>query len=540
MHNRNRLGTFGLIAIIGLFIITVNALFLNTLWRLDLTSDHRYSLSAATLKTLDGLNAPLEIDCYFTDKLPPPYADYRRSISDLLTEYQAASKGKLSFTVIDPVNMETERDREKKRNARLDLFGHTLREPTSIDIKLESLGVKAVEVSTFEADLQQVKRAYMSLVLSYHDKQENISLVDAMANIEWQLTKTIKILQRDSRPLVALVHNSGFSQINNFLKKMGRNIDIHEVDLDRDAEIPFDSDALIMIGKGELNSEFALKSIREFVMQGKKTAFLLDRMEVDPETMQARVGYDEVKENVYALLDEFGLSFSQGLVADEACVSLTGREQEGGQLSDTGVKYPLILDLIKLDQGSSVTRGLHGVAFPFSSAITVHAIEGVKGRALAESSTKSWIEELPIDFNPSRTWTKSTLKMNGPHVVLAELSGSSSSFPLIPKNSLPGAAEARKQVQILASGTSSFLWDDFFSDANIVLSSNIIDWLTADLDQIPTNTASFADPPIDGELSNFQRQAIKYGNALGSPALLMCYGMWRWRRRERRRYNPKT
>jgi hypothetical protein len=44
-----------------------------------------------------------------------------------------------------------------------------------------------------------------------------------------------------------------------------------------------------------------------------------------------------------------------------------------------------------------------------------------------------------------------------------------------------------------------------------------------------------AGSPLQAELSDGTRNAVKFGNALGMPFLLVAFGLVRWRLREARR-----
>jgi len=48
-------------------------------------------------------------------------------------------------------------------------------------------------------------------------------------------------------------------------------------------------------------------------------------------------------------------------------------------------------------------------------------------------------------------------------------------------------------------------------------------------------TRGLAEPPLQPEISDATRAAVKYGNTFGLPLLLVLYGIVRWRMREARR-----
>jgi hypothetical protein len=59
------------------------------------------------------------------------------------------------------------------------------------------------------------------------------------------------------------------------------------------------------------------------------------------------------------------------------------------------------------------------------------------------------------------------------------------------------------------------------SPANQVLALNIVDWMLADSALLEMRAREFADAPLDADLSDGVRQAVKYGNIIGIPVLLV-------------------
>lgn len=105
MTNRYSLGG-GLLLALSLFI-AVNLLANQTLtsWRLDVTQNKLFTLSPGTKNILAGLEEPITLKYYFSNKLfsgIPQYQNYGVRVRDLLEEYAAKSHGNLKLTVIDP------------------------------------------------------------------------------------------------------------------------------------------------------------------------------------------------------------------------------------------------------------------------------------------------------------------------------------------------------------------------------------------------------------------------------------------------------
>lgn len=83
-------------------------------WRLDMTEDKLYSLSDGTKAMLSNLQQPVHLEFYFSDTVAselPHIREYAKRVEELLQEYQLASGGQLTLSVIDPEPFSESEDR---------------------------------------------------------------------------------------------------------------------------------------------------------------------------------------------------------------------------------------------------------------------------------------------------------------------------------------------------------------------------------------------------------------------------------------------
>jgi ABC-type uncharacterized transport system involved in gliding motility auxiliary subunit len=197
------------------------------------------------------------------------------------------------------------------------------------------------------------------------------------------------------------------------------------------------------------------------------------------------------------------------------------------------IKYPFVPELRTLSFESPVTKGLTGVIFPFISRLKINKIDKLEPQVLASSSKMSWLENNPLNLNPKRDWNEDDISPGGPYPLVAQIRGI---LPKIfPGNGANESVDADLESRIIVVGTSAFIWDEFMSPSNQVLAQNIVDWMLADSSLLEMRARSFSDTPLDSDISDTLRQALKLGNILGVPFLLVLYGIIRWRMRESRR-----
>src|SRR6266571_4832539 len=91
---------------IGLMLVSANivaARFLTA--RLDLTSEHLYTLSRGTLRTLAKIDEPITLRFYYASRLGnevPAYGVYAQRVRELLDQYVAAAHGKIRLEIYNP------------------------------------------------------------------------------------------------------------------------------------------------------------------------------------------------------------------------------------------------------------------------------------------------------------------------------------------------------------------------------------------------------------------------------------------------------
>lgn len=521
-------------------LVLLNILGLRAFGRFDATRDRIYTLSQASKDTMSKLEDPVTVTAYFTDELPAPYSSNARYVRDLLEEFRAASKGRLSFEFLDPMSQETAEDQETKKEVKRDIFGRTFREPTSIERELAEAGVQPVEVRVIEDDQMQTKRAYMGIVIKHQEKKEVIPVVQDVRTLEYDLTTLVKKLTRPKTPVLGVVQGHEAPALHEKLTRLqtllSQMYEVRPVDLSAKERVDAEVDALLVIGPKTAFLPDEVKAIDQFVMEGKSVAFFLDAVQVDPRTFEM----SEATHGLGPLLETYGIKVGEQLVADVESAPLNVQERRGFMIVTMPVPYPFIPLLARLEGDSPVTEGLSGVTLPFSTPVTATAPEGATATVLAKSSRKSWLENKPYNLDPRREWRDETVTPNGPHPLMVQVSGKLKSHFAAEANTssasgTPVLAESKGEPRVIVAGGSAALWDDFMGRPNQALLLNVADWLLLDPALLTMRTRGLAEAPLQPELSATTRNAVKFGNAFGIPFALAAFGLVRWRMRESRR-----
>ena len=115
-------------------IITVAASFMHI--RLDLTGDHRYTLSKPTRKILSELKNDIYIQVWLDGEMPVQFKKLRRSVKEMLDEFRVASGRKVDYEFINPSAGKDAKERNRQYES---LYGKGLL-PFKIQAKDEEGG----------------------------------------------------------------------------------------------------------------------------------------------------------------------------------------------------------------------------------------------------------------------------------------------------------------------------------------------------------------------------------------------------------------
>ena len=246
----------------GLGLLAVVLILLNVLsnWcsaRWDMTSHHTYSLSPASKKLVRHLEDPVIIKAFFSPDLPEPYNAYERYVKDMLTEYHAASSGKVRF--------EFELTQPAKS------FEEHAQEANLLPIQFEEMG----------SDQLQIRRGYMGLVFYYRDHSEVLPVVKDLQGLEFDITSRIARMAQTQKRTILLTSGHGETEWRTAGSKLAQDLEelygLQDLHLPPQVSTaPVQADALVIIGPRQKFDDKSLWAIDQAIMKGIPAVFLVD------------------------------------------------------------------------------------------------------------------------------------------------------------------------------------------------------------------------------------------------------------------------
>jgi gliding-associated putative ABC transporter substrate-binding component GldG len=486
-------------------LIVVNFISVRIFGRLDLTSQNVYTLSDASKKLVNHLDDRLTIKAYFTEELPSPYNNNRRTTLDLLNEYKAFAGANLHFEFINPSG---EKGEEEARQQ----------------------GIPPVEVQVVKEDKFEVKRAYMGLVLMYEDRKEVLPVIQNLSSLEYDMSGAIKRLVVRTKKKIGFT--TGHQETPIFQLRAAQLVrgqyDPMMIDLAKNEPIGPDVAALVVLAPNAPFNDSAAYQIDQYIMRGGKVAFLLNKVRADLQSQQ-RMG-QELQLGLEDMLASYGIRLNADLIRDVQCTNINVVQQQGAFQMQSAVPYVYLPIVSTFSQNNVIVKDLQSVLFYFVSSVDTSGAtaRGIKTEVLARSSKRSGRQTGFFLLDPFMKYGQESFNESGiPLAAVAE--GSFSSYfngkPLVPQ------IAKSPDTRIIVVGDGDFMRDELAgSRGNMTFFANIIDYLADDAGLITIRSKNIVEPPLE-QVTDGVKQSIKAINLVLPSLLVIGYGIFRWRKR---------
>jgi gliding-associated putative ABC transporter substrate-binding component GldG len=515
LHQRRK--RFALTSASGLLLLAVIVILLNLLanfgfLRWDMTERKAYSLTPASRALVRELDDRVIVKAYFTPDLPSPYNTYARYARDLLTEYRAASKGrvKYEFVLANP--------------------------PQDFERKAAEAGLMPIQFQQVGSDQFQVRRGFMGLVMFYRDKSETIPVIRSVEGLEYDLTTKLARMARKNKKSVAFTAGHGETEWRLPQSRLAQDLqelyNINAVNLPLPATGQIQADALVVVGPTQKLDDQSLFAIDQAIMKGIPTAFLVDTKNLNARQFMAL----PLETGLKPLLAHYGIALKDELVYDAQCQTVTMTQNAGGFALQTAIPYPYLLMVSGFPKDHPITRDLDSVVVPFATTVDISsAAVGLAMTPLLQSSPRSWLAPPnTMRISPDAVPQPTAEMPRGPYPVGALYEGTFTSYfqgKPVPVQGQP-VVSASPKTQIFVLGTSHVLNPDLpgFPGTDAFI-ANLFAFLAKDETLLGVHPKGDLLRPLK-PVTNNTKDFFKVLCLLGVPLLAAALGIFLWRRRK--------
>ena len=365
LQQKNITRTLLLIATIFLMNIILSSNF----FRLDLTSDKRYTLNEISKKTMHQLDDFVYVRVYLDGEMPVEFKKLRRAIKEELDELKIYAPNEFHYEFINPTQ-----GNEHERNAIFNSLRSKNIEPFTIQTTDDEGG--ATQRILFPSALITYKGKEKAVnFLKYNDEispEENINF--AYQNIEFELISTINLLTRKDFPSIAFVEGHGeldFYETGDLEKELSQFYKVAHVTLDGNVGV-LDDYRTVIVAKPQTSwSEDDKLVIDQYIMNGGSVAWFIDGVTVSEDSLaNGAITYAiQNMHNLDDLLFRYGARINADLVQDLQCAYIPVNIAPAGSQANFQPAPWMYYPLLFANADNIITKGLNLIKAKYASTI---------------------------------------------------------------------------------------------------------------------------------------------------------------------------
>ncbi len=382
----------GITAIIVLFNIITHNLF----FRIDLTSEKRYTLSQDTKQILRNLDDIVYIRVYLEGDLNIPFKKFQDNIYDMLDEFKVYGKSNLQYEFMNPFEDESQEMQQKIIGQ---LYEKGLK-PTNIHQRDKEGGV--TEKIVFPAALISYKNTEvpLNLLLNNPGAGADQNLNNSIESLEYNFISTIKNITNKQTEKIAFIEGHGELnelEVNDISRELSKSYQIDRGIIHGTPGILDEYKAIVIakpIGQFSEQDKFV---IDQYIMNGGKALWLLDAVQVSLDSLVSGETMAFISElNLNDMLFRYGVRINPVLVQDIQCnvipVNMALRGNPANFQPVPWLYYPLISP----SENHPVTRNLNMIYCRFANTIdTIEARKTIRKIPLLSTSQMSATKKVP-------------------------------------------------------------------------------------------------------------------------------------------------
>lgn len=368
----------------------------------DLTEEGRFTLTQPTLQTLEDLNEVVFVRVLLDGEFPAGFKRLQKATREMLEDFRAVSPY-IEYEFDNP-SEGTNKQVNDRRKA------------------LAEEGIRPITLRVADTDEQSVSLVYPYVIVHYGDRRIPVNILEnevpgvppevvlneSVALLEYKLANAIAKLQQATKPLIAFSSGQGeLPPIRTaaLMQELRSFYEVGPLALDSVIAIPQEVRLLVVAKPTQPFSENNKFKLDQYVMNGGKILWLIDRVAVDLDSLR---GVREFYPSPYELeLDDlwfrYGFRFNDDLVMDLRSTRIPLQVGTlGGAPQLELFRYPYH-PIVVPQTNHPIVKSLEGINlfFPSSIDIEVETKTDIAKTVLLRSSDNALNQKLPVgmDFN---------------------------------------------------------------------------------------------------------------------------------------------
>lgn len=428
MKKRNvKLQSLTELGLVIALLVLLNLILTNYFFRLDLTSEKRYSLSASSKNLATKIDDVLYVKVYLEGEFPAGFKRLKQSTREMLDEFGAYTGGRLQYEFIDPFQ-----DADAKRtNDILQELGQKGLQPTNVQIRKDDESTQKLIIPG--ALFYYKGREFPVNLLKAQFGQAPEEVINSSIELlEYEFANVFRKCVEKQSKSVAFIDDHGelerwdVAEASQALKEF---YSVTRIPLAlQTPESLMKHEALIIARPTKPFTEYEKFLVDQFVMHGGKILWLVESQIADMDSLGKGSAFmtGSYQLNLDDMLFRWGVRVNPNMVQDLQCnaIPILSTMQNGTpqQKLLPWMFFPLAAPA--QTNPHIIVRGIDPVWFRFASGLDTTANKLVKKTILLASSPYSRVVGAPVkvDLNLARVQPDPNMFTSGniPMAVLLE------------------------------------------------------------------------------------------------------------------------
>lgn len=394
----NRRDSFVRLGLALLILALLNVVSYYYYYRLDLTTEKRYSISQPSKDIIKGLKDEVVIRVYLDGELNSGFKRLQDNVRNTLNELRAYGGSKIEFEFIDPMSIQ---NLDERKLLITDLINRGL-SPTNLTTKSKTGSVNQL--------------IFPGAIVVYGGREFPVNLLEnqigygpqeALNNsailLEYKFINAIKKLTQYRPPQVGIIEGHGelanieLASIKQTLQSL--QYDVKHFNLTQGYYIPGRFDAIIIAKPMQAFNEQDKFKIDQYIMRGGKVLWLVDGTNANMDSLRYNregQGVNALDLNLDDMLFKYGVRINGDVVQD---INLHNQIPlvvgQVGNAPQTELFPWYYFPLLVSENNHAIARNLDPVAAYFASSIDTVKNPGVKKTILLHTTENAKAQMAP-------------------------------------------------------------------------------------------------------------------------------------------------
>ncbi len=368
---------------------------------LDLTEDKRFTLTDATRNLLRNLDDVVYIKVLLDGEFPAGFKRLQNATRELLDDYRTQSSF-IEYDFEDPSRGTTQEINERREQYTKDGL-----RPISLQVKDNNERSTQV-IFPYAQIFYKGRVTYVNLLENQTPGlPQEVVLNNSVSLLEYKISNALQKLQSPVRPVIAFT--SGHDELSpietaDLEKTLRQFYEVGRIRLDSLVSIPANELSALIVAKPRATfSEQDKFKIDQYVMNGGKVLWLIDKLNVDLDSLRTRPKFYPVEYplNLDDQLFKYGIRIQPNLILDmqsSRIPQVTGMLGNAPQFDFFQYPYHLV---VAPASKHPIVKGIGLTNFLYASTIdtTVRTKTNLEKTVLLESSKNSRLQYIPLEMD---------------------------------------------------------------------------------------------------------------------------------------------